>query len=79
VTKNVPSQLLGRVISFIRVLTWSTAPVGALLGGFAIEHTGNIALVYAAIGLLSMIISLAFYATPLLRAGKPGSASQFNE
>ncbi|HEX7737451.1 MAG TPA: MFS transporter [Ktedonobacteraceae bacterium] len=76
---EVPGQMLGRVISFIRVLTWSTAPVGALLGGFAIERTDNIALVYATIGLLSILISLVFCATPLSRAGRPGRASQFSE
>ncbi|HZO72839.1 MAG TPA: MFS transporter [Ktedonobacteraceae bacterium] len=62
---TVPNQLLGRVITFIRVLTWSTASLGALLGGFAIEQTKNIALVYAVVGLLIFTIALAFFFTPL--------------
>jgi hypothetical protein len=62
---TVPNQLLGRVITFTRVLTWSTASVGALLGGFAIEATQNVALVYATVGLLTFVIALAFFVTPL--------------
>ncbi len=61
----VPNQLLGRVITFIRVLTWSTASLGALLGGFAIVQAGNVGLVYGVIGLLIAGISLLFFLTPL--------------
>ncbi|HEY0755179.1 MAG TPA: MFS transporter [Ktedonobacteraceae bacterium] len=68
--REVPSQLLGRVITFIRLLTWPSASLGALLGGIAIERTGNIALIYAIIGLLSIGMTLAFSATPLARAGQ---------
>src|SRR5205085_11484758 len=61
----VPNQLLGRVITVIRVLTWSTASLGALLGGLAIEHTSNVGLVYAVIGLLISGITFTFFLTPL--------------
>jgi MFS family permease len=61
----VPNQLLGRVITVLRVLTWSTASLGALLGGLAIERTDNVALVYAGIGLLTFGITLAFFLSPL--------------
>ena len=61
----VPNQFLGRVITVIRVLTWSTASLGALLGGLAIERTQNAALVYAVIGLLIFGITLTFFLTPL--------------
>jgi MFS family permease len=61
----VPNQLLGRVITFIRVLTWSAGSLGALLGGFAIIWTNNVALVYAIVGLLISGITLAFFLTPL--------------
>ena len=67
----VPNRLLGRVITFIRVLTWSTGALGALLGGLAIAWTNNVALVYAAVGLLILGIALAFFFTPL------GHAEQF--
>jgi MFS family permease len=61
----VPHQFLGRIITVIRVLTWSTASLGALLGGLAIERTHNVALVYAVIGLLIFGIPLTFFLTPL--------------
>ena len=61
----VPNQLLGRVITVTRVLTWSTASLGALLGGLAIERTNNVGLVYAVIGLLIFGITLTFFLTPL--------------
>jgi MFS family permease len=64
----VPNHLLGRVITTIRVLTWSTASPGALIGGFAIEYTQNVGLVYITIGLLAFMIALVFWLTPLRNA-----------
>lgn len=61
----VPNQLLGRVITVVRVLTWSTASLGALLGGLAIEGTKNVGLVYAVISLLIFGMTLTFFLTPL--------------
>ena len=61
----VPNQLFGGVITVIRVLTWSTGSIGALLGGLIMERTQQVALVYAAIGLLIFGISLVFCLTPL--------------
>ncbi len=66
----VPNQFLGRVITVTRVLTWSTASLGALLGGLAIERTNNVALVYAMIGVLIFAISFAFFLTPLGHTGR---------
>lgn len=62
---TVPNQLFGRVITVIRVLTWSTASLGALLGGVIIQHTNDVALVYGVIGLLTGGISSLFFFTPL--------------
>ncbi len=56
----VPSHLLGRVVSIASVLAWSAIPLGALLGGWAIEATDDVALVYAVIGALTFVIALAF-------------------
>jgi hypothetical protein len=39
--------------------------VGTLLGGWIIQRVGNVALVYAGIGVLEMIIPLCFAFTPL--------------
>ncbi len=65
----VPNHLLGRVISVAGVLAWSAIPLGALLGGWAIERTGSVTLVYAAEGVLMALIALAFFVfTPLGRA-----------
>lgn len=61
----VPDQLLSRVITTMRVFTWSTASIGALIGGFAIEQTKNVGLVYIAIGLMVFLIALIFWLRPL--------------
>jgi MFS family permease len=64
----VPDHLLGRVISVASVLAWSAIPLGSLLGGYAIERTGNVALVYGVIGVLTFLIPLSFSFTALGRA-----------
>ena len=65
----VPNHLLGRVISVAGVLAWSAIPLGALLGGVAVERTGRVALVYSVAGVLTALIALAFFVfTPLGRA-----------
>ena len=65
----VPNQMLGRVISIAMVLAWSANPIGALAGGFFIERTGDVRLIYAAIGAAIFVIALAFrVASPLGRA-----------
>jgi MFS family permease len=61
----VPNHLLGRVMSIAGVLAWSAIPVGTMLGGFAITLTGNVVLVYAAIGVLTFLIPLCFAFSPL--------------
>lgn len=61
----VPNALLGRVITFIRVLTWPTGALGALLGGLAIAQTGNVGLVYGCVGVLVFLAAFAFWLTPL--------------
>ncbi|HET6318192.1 MAG TPA: MFS transporter [Chloroflexota bacterium] len=61
----VPNHLLGRVISVAMVLAWSAVPLGAFVGGLAIEWTNDVALVYGVIGVLTMLIPLAFWFTPL--------------
>ena len=56
----VPNQLLGRVQSTVSVLSWSAIPLGILIGGVVIEQTQNVALVYAAIGVLIFLTAIAF-------------------
>ena len=65
----VPDYLLGRIITIARVLAWSSTPLGALLGGFAIAWSDNIALVYAVVGVLAFVVALYFrVASPLAHA-----------
>jgi MFS family permease len=61
----VPNHLLGRVISIAGVLAWSAIPLGALLGGWAIERTGSVALVYGVIGAAVAVTAAAFSLGPL--------------
>jgi MFS family permease len=58
----VPSHLLGRVISIAGVLAWSAIPLGALLGGFVVHWTGDVALVYGVIGVSVFAIAFTFLA-----------------
>ncbi|HEU0303077.1 MAG TPA: MFS transporter [Gaiellaceae bacterium] len=61
----VPSHMLGRVVSIAGVLAWSAIPAGTLLGGWVVEETGDVALVYGAIGVLVVAIASAFWFTAL--------------
>jgi MFS family permease len=61
----VPNHMLGRVISIASVLAWSAIPLGSIAGGYAITWTGNVALVYAVIGVLTFLIPFSFSFTPL--------------
>jgi MFS family permease len=61
----VPNELLGRVISIAGVLAWSAIPLGTLAGGYLIERTGKVALVYGAIGVLVIAVALLFSMSPV--------------
>ena len=56
----VPNALLSRVMSIAGVLAWSAIPAGALMGGWIIQSTGDVAGVYAAIGALTIGIAAYF-------------------
>jgi MFS family permease len=56
----VPNQLLSRVLTIAAVLAWSAIPVGGLIGGWAISATGNVALVYGVIGIITICIAAFF-------------------
>lgn len=72
----VPNQMLGRVISIAMVLAWSANPIGALAGGLLIERTGDVRLIYAAIGVVTFLIALVFrVASPLGNAERYLSSS----
>jgi MFS family permease len=64
-----PNHLLGRVISIAGVLAWSAIPLGAILGGVAVQQTGDVTLVFALAGALNFVIPVAFFLfSPLGRA-----------
>lgn len=72
----IPNHLLGRVMSVAMTLASCAVPLGALLGGFAIEQTGA-RTVYAVIGLAIVAIALLFSQGPAGRASQylpPASA-----
>ncbi|MBF6592258.1 MAG: MFS transporter [Ktedonobacterales bacterium] len=66
----VPNHLLGRVISIAGVLAWSAIPIGAVAGGFAVQRSGNVVLVFAVVGVLTFLIPLAFSFSPLGHADR---------
>jgi heme A synthase len=47
-------------MSIASVLAWSAIPAGALLGGWVVKLTGNVAAVYGAIGILVICIAAFF-------------------
>lgn len=63
----VPNRLLGRVTSTTYVLAFVAIPLGSLVGGSAIEWSGNVGLVYQLIGVLVILLTASFLFTPLNR------------
>ena len=61
----VPNRMLGRVLSVAGVLAFSAMPLGSLAGGYLIAVTHNVALVFGGVGVLLIIIPLAFSRTSL--------------
>ncbi len=56
----VPGEMMGRIMSVATTLVWSAIPVGSFIGGYFIEATGNITLVFAIIGVASLLIAVGF-------------------
>jgi MFS family permease len=65
-----PNHMLGRVVTIAGVLAWSANPVGAYVGGIMIERTQNVGMVFAGIGILTVVIPLLFAFGPLGHAEK---------
>ena len=66
----VPNEMLGRVITVENSLSWSVIPLGTFIGGLCIQLTHNVALIYAACGLLMLLVAIAFSFTALAHAGR---------
>ena len=56
----VPNHLLSRILSIAGVLAWSAIPAGALVGGWVVKTSDNVALVYGVIGLIVICIAAFF-------------------
>ncbi len=65
----VPEYFLARVQTVAQVLAWSAQPLGALLGAWAIQVTGHIAIVYAVCASLVLLVALIYW-RPLGRAAR---------
>jgi MFS family permease len=55
-----PNALLGRVVTTTRMVGFAAIPLGALLGGWLIDATGDVALVYALVGSATVAVGLVF-------------------
>ena len=64
----VPNHLLGRVLSVAGLLAFSASPLGSLAGGFLIQQTHQVALVFGGCGALLFLVPLVFTRTALGRA-----------
>ncbi len=64
----VPNHMLGRIMSIAMVLAWSASPVGAFVGGVVLEATRDVVMLYAVVGVLTVLIPLGFSFGPLGRA-----------
>jgi MFS family permease len=56
----VPNYMLSRILTIAGVLAWSAIPAGALVGGWVVSATDNVALVYGVIGLIIIGIAAFF-------------------
>ncbi len=71
-----PDHLLGRVTTVSRTIGFVAIPLSTLLGGVLIDRLGNpstssgqaVSLIYSAIGVLTLLIGLAFSFSVLMQA-----------
>ncbi len=66
----VPNQLLGRVSTVNDVVAWSAIPLGSLTGGAGIKPTGNVFLVYLAVGVVIFLVAVVSAFTALGHADR---------
>lgn len=66
----VPNHLLGRVLSVAGLLAFSATPIGSLLGGYLVERTHDVALVFGGVGVLLFALPLIFVFTALGHADR---------
>jgi Major Facilitator Superfamily len=64
-----PREMLSRVGAIGMVLAWSAIPAGALLGGWAIQASGNVQAVYTATGVACLLLAGTFSLGAVGQAG----------
>lgn len=69
----VPDHLMSRVMSVAAVIAWSATPLGALVGGAVVQDVGDAGMVYAGIGVISLLVVVLFSRSEL---GKSGASLQ---
>jgi MFS family permease len=65
---SVPNHLLGRITTTSRTIGFAAIPLSTLLGGILIDRFGDVALVYSAVAVLTLLIGLGFIRSPLAHA-----------
>jgi MFS family permease len=63
-----PQHMLGRITAVSRTIGFAAIPLNALIGGALIDRLGDVASIYAAIGVLTLLIALGFSFSVLVRA-----------
>src|SRR5260221_3501293 len=65
-----PREMLGRVMTVASALGWSAVPIWLLIGGLLIQATGRVALIYAGIGTIIIVIGVVFSFTAVGHADR---------
>jgi MFS family permease len=63
-----PEHMLGRITAISRTIGFAAIPLNTLIGGALIDRLGDVAAIYSAIGVLTLLIGLGFSFSALARA-----------
>jgi hypothetical protein len=63
----VPDYMLGRITAISRTIGFAAIPLNALIGGVLIDRLGDVAAIYSAIGVSTLVIGLGFSFSALAR------------
>lgn len=66
--KIVPKEILGRVVSVTRMISYATIPLGAYLGGFLVDKGMIVELVILLAGLIRLLSGIFAYYSPLRKS-----------
>jgi MFS family permease len=62
-----PEHMLGRITAISRTIGFAAIPLNTLIGGVLIDRLGDVAAIYSAIGVLTLMIGLGFSFSALAR------------